>query len=315
MVVPAFPQLSTGGAYSAAETFSIADLQGLVAYANARGVVVIPEIDVPGHAYAWGLGFYNITAHCPSYAANINNIPLNPANEFTWDVLTATLSAVASAVPSGYLHIGGDEVVYGCWQQDPTIQQFMASKGWSNYNQLMQYFITRAQSIVTGLGRRPIQWNDVWDSSITVDPKTIFEVWRGNSRVDLAAMLNAGYNAVLSNEDRWYLNCGFNPICAYISWQNVYTNEPFANMTVGPTAAKNLLGGEATMWAEYADATNLEAQLWPRGAAVAERLWSPELINDTTAAAPRLAAHRCRLVQRGFSASPIGPGFCNPQYI
>ena len=94
-----------------------------------RGVRVVPEIDVPGHSYAWGIGYPDIVAKCPAYEHNINNIPLNPAKDKTWDVLQGVLLQVASQFPDGMLHVGGDEVVTGCWLEDPTVKAWMQQKG------------------------------------------------------------------------------------------------------------------------------------------------------------------------------------------
>jgi hexosaminidase len=107
--VPSLPELAGKGAYSQKATYTAAALTGLVEYASDRGVVIIPEIDVPGHAYSWGAGYPNTTASCPGYEHNINNIPLNPAVEFAAVALQATLEQVASIFPSELIHIGVSE--------------------------------------------------------------------------------------------------------------------------------------------------------------------------------------------------------------
>ena len=78
-----------------------------------------------------------------------------------------------------------------------------------------------------------------------------------------------------------------------------------------PAQAARVLGGEASVWGEEADAQNLLQLLWPRASAVAERLWSDRSVNNATLAAPRLADHRCRHVARGIPAGPVVPGFCD----
>jgi hypothetical protein len=81
---------------------------------------------------------------------------------------------------------------------------------------------------------------------------------------------------------------------------------------VGNASARPLvLGGEAAQWGEEADGSDVLQTVWPRAAAVAERLWSPQNVNDAALALPRLTDHRCRLVARGVPASPVQPGFCD----
>jgi hexosaminidase len=121
---------------------------------------------------------------------------------------------------------------------------------------------------------------------------------------ELSAVTAAGLKAILASP--WYLD--------YISygadWSKYYTAEPL-NFN-GTEAQKALvMGGEACLWAEFVDATNVESVLWPRASAVAERLWSPESLKDPNAAAPRIEEHRCRLVSRGvYAKPPNGPSFC-----
>jgi len=92
-------------------------------------------------------------------------------------------------------------------------------------------------------------------------------------------------------------------------WTDYYSRIPLKDTTLTPAQQKLVLGGEACLWAERIDETNLEPMAWPRGSAVAERLWSPANI-DTTDVATRIDEQHCRLRRRGINASPIGPGYC-----
>jgi len=306
-----YPNL-TAGAYTPSQVYSAADVKSVIAYATARGVRVVPEFDVPGHAYSWGAG-YPITADCPRLNANINNVPLNPTKALTLQVVQGFINDMAALFTDDVIHLGGDEVIYSCWSDDPSIAQWMSNKGWSDYNKLMQYFVTAADGYATAAGKTITHWNDVFDSSITVPSTAIFQAWNGLS--DVASIVQSGSQAIVSNSDKWYLNCGFNPGCAYQSWQNMYLNDPVYSIgtPLSPAEVKLVLGGEAVLFGEYADATDVDPQVWPRAAAIGERLWSDYAsTQDTTTALPRLAYHRCRLVQRGVAAAPIGPGFCGP---
>lgn len=118
--------------------YTTEDIQQIVKYALYRGIRVVPEFDVPGHAASWGKGkssnviallqelifvtaFPNATVDCPDYAANINNIPLDPTQQFTYTLLAGFLSDMNQVFPDSYLHLGGDEVVFGCWQENTAV--------------------------------------------------------------------------------------------------------------------------------------------------------------------------------------------------
>ncbi|MED6257252.1 hypothetical protein ATANTOWER_016422 [Ataeniobius toweri] len=117
----------------------------------------------------------------------------------------------------------------------------------------------------------------------------------------------AGYTTILSAP--WYLD--------YISvgqdWQKYYKVEPL-NFNGTEEQKKLVIGGEACLWGEYVDATNLTPRLWPRASAVAERLWSAKEVTDIGDAYSRLSVHRCRLVVRGIPAEPLSPSFCPHEY-
>jgi hexosaminidase len=195
---------------------------------------------------------------------------------------------------------------------DPLVQKLMKQNGWSSTTQVFQSFVSQADAIVSslpgveGANRKPVHWQDVFDDGVNAAPNAVYQVWR--SADDVQPITAAGFDVVVSPEDSgWYLNCGFNPGCPYASWQTVYT------FTLPQSAgAGRVLGGEAILFGEFADNGSVDDQLWPRAAAVSERLWVPPTVNDTSLAQPRLAAHRCRLVSYGVSAAPIGPGWCDP---
>jgi len=124
----------------------------------------------------------------------------------------------------------------------------------------------------------------------------------------MAAVTKAGFRAILSAP--WYLN--------YISygqdWITYYQVEP---LSFNGTQEQNDLvgGGEACMWGEFVDSTDLVARLWPRACAISERLWSPETVTDLVSAQARMQVHQCRLIMRGIDAEPPnGPSFCTYEW-
>lgn len=111
------------GAYSPQLTYSVADLKELSDYAYSLGVEIIYEVDVPGHAASWQAGQPDLlSAECiAKYGYNINNLALNPTLDKTYTVLGAILNDIIAATGTSTMHLGGDEVVEGCWRVDPTI--------------------------------------------------------------------------------------------------------------------------------------------------------------------------------------------------
>ena len=102
------------GAYAPNMVYSYDDIRETVELATSRGIRVEIEIDIPGHAASWGKGYPNVVANCPTKSANINNVPLNPALEETYDVVKAVLDDVHSVTPDAFTHLGGDEVRVFC---------------------------------------------------------------------------------------------------------------------------------------------------------------------------------------------------------
>jgi len=186
----------------------------------------------------------------------------------------------------------------------------------------------------------PVIWDSkltsLRDSEVVLDPDMyVIQIKSPAREPTLAKVINRGYKLIFSNADAWSFDCGFNsgllppiglgppnfqqqhvlPACGgdYKTWKTIYDNDP---MNIAATHHNNetaafaqVLGGTGTMWSTETDEMTLEPKLWPRGAALAERLWT----NPTQSwreAAPRLDAHRDRLIQRGIRAEAIRPEWC-----
>eukprot|EP01038_Epipyxis_sp_PR26KG_P012119 gene12119-16225_t len=295
------------GAYTPKMKYTMDELSMLKEFARDRAVEIIFEIDVPGHAASWAKGKLSIMADCfEKYSYNINDFALNPTLNETYEVLNEVLSDVVKSTKSKYVHIGGDEVVYGCWKEDAGITKFMTDNSISSYDQLLAYFVTRADAIVADLGATVIHWEEVFTAGCKVQETTLFQVWTDSSKV--AALTAAGHKVIASPSNYWYLNIAAN------TWQVVYGYDPIMNIT-SQSQQSLIIGGEVALWGEYVDETNIESSIYPRASAGAERLWSPSTVTDLTDAKNRLNIQRCRMVSRGFYASPVQPGYCDVTYV
>jgi hexosaminidase len=306
-----YPNLSQKGAYAPAAIYSYTDVQNIVLYAKERGVRVIPEFDIPGHSASWGKGDPSLTVSCPQYQANINNIPLDPTQPHTYQVLTEFLSEMSSLFIDNTLHLGGDEIVFGCWLTNPTVANWMKEHQINTGPQLAQYFEDNLHMDIKNLNQTIVVWEDLFDNGVKLDPSYIIEVWK--SQPTLKPVVSAGYRALLSAG--WYLNVQIpNPNqleYEFIdTWKNFYANDPVANLALSPAELALVLGGEACIWGEQADGDSLDTLIWPRAVAVGERLWSPQSVTNVNDATLRFAEQSCRLRQRSVRSAPITPGYC-----
>lgn len=217
------------------------------------------------------------------------------------------IGEVVKVFPDQYLHLGMDESYPACWKSSPNITSFMKENNISTYVQLMELYVTKVLDIVERTNKSYVIWQDPIEDGTKAKPDTIVEVWRGNSTVPwqhyMTRIASQGYKTILSS--CWYLN--------YISygqdWRKYYQCEP-QNFTGSAEQHSNVIGGEACVWAEYIDGTNILSTLWPRASAVAERLWSSRDVTDVESAKFRLDQQRCRMVRRGIPAKPILDGYC-----
>jgi hexosaminidase len=225
---------------------------------------------------------------------------------------------VAQRFPDDYVHLGGDEVDFGCWQSNPSIQAWMKSKGWSNYELLEQYFEQRLIPIVQETGKKYIVWQEIFDNGLKIDPQTIVDVWKDSPwQAELGRVTAAGFGAILSAP--FYLNYANDPYITNADcnlegdWCQYYLIEPL-DFPGTPEQKAKVLGGEGCMWGEYSSYENVVGNTWPKAAVVAERLWSPVSFRDVGDMRNRLAPYTCELMRRGIRASVVtGPGYCDWQ--
>ncbi|CAK8694422.1 unnamed protein product [Clavelina lepadiformis] len=301
-----YPDLSRKGAYQANYVYTPDDVAAVVEYARLRGIRVVPEFDTPGHSLSWGLGQPDLLTPCYASEKPSGTFgPINPILKSTYRFIRNLFIELKEVFPDSYIHLGGDEVSFDCWKSNPDITNYMKQKNITgDYAKLEEIYIQKISEICEELGLSYIVWQEVVDNGVQVKGDAVVEVWKRNKpQVELAKVTKLGYHAIITAP--WYLN----RIQYREDWYNFYQYEP-TNFN-GTKEQKNLLiGGEACMWGEYVDGTNIIPRLWPRASAVAERLWSAKDVNNVTEATPRLHQHRCRMVQRGIAAEPLHKGYC-----
>ena len=257
------------------------EVRGLIEYARDRGIRVVPEFDMPGHSTAWFVGYPELASAPGPYSIErkwgIFDPAMNPTDEKVYKFLDEFIGEMTKLFPDHYFHIGGDEVNGKQWNANPEIQAYMKEHGMKSNEELQAYFSQRVQKIVTKHGKAVIGWDEVLVPGVPKD--IVIQSWRGQE--SLAKAAQEGYRGILSNG--YYLDLGW-------SAARHYAVDPIsgaaANLT--PEQKQSILGGEACMWAEYVNAENIDSRVWPRTAAIAERLWSPQSVTDTASMYARM---------------------------
>ncbi|XP_069024591.1 beta-hexosaminidase subunit beta isoform X2 [Embiotoca jacksoni] len=306
-----FPQLSQQGAYHPyTHVYTPADVKMVIEFGRLRGIRVVPEFDTPGHTQSWGKGQTDLLTPCYAGSKPSGTFgPVNPILNTTYDFMNKFFQEISDVFPDAYVHLGGDEVDFTCWKSNPDIRMFMVEQGFGqDYGKLESFYIQRLLDIVTATKKGYVIWQEVFDNGVKLKPDTVVHVWiGGGSNDEMGKVTAAGYTTILSAP--WYLD--------YISyaqdWQKYYKVEPL-NFNGTDAQKKLVIGGEACLWGEYVDGTNLTPRLWPRASAVAERLWSAKDVTDISDAFNRLSVHRCRMVERGIPAEPLFTSYCPREY-
>lgn len=305
---PSAPEIIKG-AFAPYLTYSMSQVAEVHNFAADLGVRIVYEFDGPGHTASWGKGYPDILADClEKYHTNINNLAVNPVKDKTYEVLASIMKDVVDATGTTYMHLGGDEVVYGCWAEDDSITSYMKEHDITSYPDLLGLYVQKADAIVDKMEVTPIHWEDTFMAGVRPQKNVIFDIWTDSTNV--ALVTDAGYRAIVASQDYWYLDHAKN------TWDVMWSYEPTANLT--SSQAKLIVGGEASMWGEHVDETNIQAKIWPTAAAVGEKLWSPmdaTLPANQDDAYLRLLAFRCRMNARGYASTPLRPGYCAVQYV
>jgi len=265
----------------------------VIAYARDRGIRVMPEFDIPGHSTSWLVGHPEMGSAPGPYkierGAGIFEPALDPTREQTYKFLDTFLGEMAALFPDAYMHIGGDENEGKQWDRNPQIQAFMKEKGIKDNHALQAYFNQRLLKILQKHGKKMIGWEEILHPDLPKD--AVIHSWRGPA--SLAEAAKKGYNGILSAG--YYIDLIFPASQHYLA-------DPIPqNTNLTAEEAKHVLGGEATMWGEWVSAETIDSRIWPRTAAIAERLWSPRTVMDVDDMYRRLAVISLQLEELGLT--------------
>jgi hexosaminidase len=263
---PKLQQMGSDGLY-----YTQDQVREIIAYARDRGIRVMPEFDMPGHATSWLVAYPELgSAPGPYKIERKNGIfdpVFDPTREELYKFLEGFFTEIAQLFPDEYIHIGGDENEGHQWSNNAQIQAFMKAKGIKDNHALQAYFNQRISRILRKLGKKMIGWDEILHADLPKD--TVIHSWRGPASLAEAARK------------------GFDPVA------------PDRNLSESELA--HILGGEATMWGEWVSPETIDSRIWPRTAAIAERLWSPRNVTDVDDMYRRLEAVSLELEELGLT--------------
>lgn len=300
-----FPELHSKG--SNGDYFTQSQMKDLIQYAMERGIEIVPEFDMPGHSKSWFDGHPELASapgpYEPGSPFSMNDVKdadaenlmqhfmsqplptMNPAKESTYTFLNKFFAEMAALFPSKYVHIGADENNGVAWKQNPEIVTFMKKNNLPDPHSLQAYFVKRVEKILEKNNKQTIGWEELFSTDL---PKNVtVQIWQTPAYIEKA----------LNNGNPMLMSMGFYTdlfMPAYIHYNNPVM--PAENTTL----EKALKGGEAAQWTEIADKYNIETRVWPRAAAIAERLWSPAVVNDVDDMYRRLFAISTQLDAAGL---------------
>jgi hexosaminidase len=265
---PLLQQSGSDGLY-----YTQSQVRDVVKYARDRGIRVVPEFDMPCHTSSWFVGYPELASGKSPYHIErdwgIFNAAIDPTRDNSYAFLDSFIGEMSALFPDAYFHIGGDECSGKDWDANTAIQSFMREHHIKNNADLQAYFTAKVQKIVARHGKIMEGWDEVLQPGTPKD--VVIQSWRGQESLAVAA--RGGYRGLLSFG--YYIDLN-QPAAQH------YTVDPMgagaASLSV--EEKQRILGGEAAMWSEYVSPETIDSRIWPRTAAIAERLWSPQDVQD-----------------------------------
>ena len=292
--------------------YSQSDVREVVAYAKARFVTVVPEIEMPGHAQA-AIAAYPELGNTGQQLEVLQRFGINPnifnAEDATIRFLQDVLTEVLELFPDKYIHIGGDEAIKDQWQASPRIQARIRELGLKDEHELQSWFIRQMDAFLTARGRALVGWDEILEGGLA--PNATVMSWRGMEGGIAAAL--AGHDVVMTPTSHTYFDYYQSQdmtkeppaIGGFLPLDTVYAFEPVpAALTT--EQAVHILGTQGQIWTEYQrNPKNVEYMVFPRLLALAEVAWTPRELKDFADFRARLSRHVERLSVLDVNYRPI----------
>jgi hexosaminidase len=302
--IPGYPKLTEVGALvdGKPQYFTTAQMREIVKYAADRHIMVVPEIEMPGHAGAAARSY-------PEYFDSAGGA-FNPANPKTYDFVHGVLTEVARLFPAPYLHFGGDEVADETWKGMADVDRLKAEQGLKTTDDVEAYFGRKVVAMIESLGKRPMAWDEQVDARAPTS--VVIQWWRRDKPDVLTAAAKGGYELVMSPADHLYFDYPQGPGEPGAPWEGnkggpqsitkMLAWEPVPS-SFSAEEESRVLGVEAAVWTEFIETERyLQFMTFPRLLALAEMAWRPKGARDETEFTVRLEPHIEALRAKGINA-------------
>ncbi|MGA8089450.1 MAG: family 20 glycosylhydrolase [Terracidiphilus sp.] len=273
--------------------YTQAQMREVVEYARDRGIRVVPEFDMPCHTTAWFVGYPALASGKGPYKIEtqwgVFDPAMDPTRESTFEFIDKFIGEMTRIFPDAYFHVGGDECDGKEWDANPRIKAFMRTHGMKDNAALQSYFTARVQKLVAAHHRIMEGWDEVLQPNTPTD--VLIQSWRGPK--SLAAAARQGNRGILSTG--YYVDLNQSAAEHYLA-------DPLAGdgASLTPEEKKRVLGGEPAMWSEFTTPEIIDSRIWPRTAAIAERLWSAQDVRDVNSMYARLSVVSDKLESYGL---------------
>ena len=309
LLLKSHPRLAKLGAHGPGMWYDKAAVDRIVSFAEALGIRIVPEIDIPSHTWSWrhksGDQHQSLVLDCSHLASpkeadrfkRQDKSTLDPTNPDVYKLIEDILDEIVGMFPDEYVHVGGDETDLRCFTS--VMVKARRELGINSPRELLQYFWNKIVSMISQRGKVPILWGGSFAQGIRLPKESgaIFQTWRnwGNPVLGLITArraARAGFNVLQSTH-------------YYLDWDMRYSDFYEKEYFLDP---EGTLGGEACSWSEHVDALNVDCRIWPRASVMAERLWTGKKYSPELAEMRRNAYenHRHRMVSRGIVAASNG---------
>ncbi|WP_316800802.1 glycoside hydrolase family 20 protein [Pedobacter frigidisoli] len=286
------------------------EIKDIVAYAAARQITTIPEIEMPGHAQAVLAAYPNLGCTGGPYQTatywGVFDDVFCAGNEETFHFLEGVLDEVIPLFPSAYIHIGGDECPKIRWHDCPKCQKRIKEEKLKDEHGLQSYFIARMERYLNAKGKKIIGWDEILEGGLAPDATVMS--WRGLEGGIAAAKLK--HDVIMTPEKFLYLDYyqslnKSEQIAAggYLPLRKVYDYEPMP-AELNAEEQQYIKGVQANVWSEYLDdASKAEYMIFPRVIALAETAWSAKAQKDYPDFLARLLANGRFLKKLNYSTA------------